>query len=186
MYDNINISASLIKQYLVYIRKKTFFSVLNNGFESIGFLFILIFPPFISFFILKNNIEAEESFILPLLFLLLYTPFSLVSMYHLFSPDRLKKIRGSHTSINRKISKEISKEFFWDIQKQHSKIIITKEYRSWYHWGRQFVIIFDQKDIYIKCITLGRYKMQSPINWYGNWKNEKRFKKLFLEILAEN
>ncbi len=185
MYDNIDVSASLRKQYLVYIRKKSFSSSINTTFESITFLFIIIFPPFIAYIILRNNIEAQASFLLPLVFLIFYIPFSLVSLYHFLSPDRLKKVRGTDTSINRKISKEISEEFLWDIQKQHSKIIISKEYRNWYHWGRQFVIIYDQKDIFIKCITFGRYSMQSPLNWFGNWKTEKRFKKRFLEKIAE-
>ncbi|WP_298511547.1 hypothetical protein [uncultured Kordia sp.] len=103
-----------------------------------------------------------------------------------FFPDRLKKIRGSHTSINKKISEEISDELNWELHKKSTKIIIAKESKTWNHYGRQFVIIFDQNNVFIKCITFSKYSMQSPFHWYGNWKNEKRFKKLFLNKLAKN
>ena len=178
---DVNIEASKRSNKLVFIRNYSFslvFKIITDGFTSIV-LFCLF--PFISIFLLKNNLTIGLPFILSLIFLIITVPFGCISIYGMLAPERLRRIRGISKNKNRELFKKVIKKSGWHTYRGNKEMDIFKKDWKWTstNYGRELIVIYDDKDILINCIALGRGEIKLHFHWFSNRKIEKKLMQEF-------
>ncbi len=115
-------------------------------------------------------------------------------IYFSMTMDKLKRIKGINQQQNRRIIKEIVKEFGWEIRYDEKTITVANKVSKLFpgYLGPDIIIIYNHNDILINCISYfgprwnPDFDIKLPFSWIGNRLNERMFFVKFEEKTESN
>jgi uncharacterized membrane protein len=130
----------------------------------------------------NSDLTKNQPIAMSFTLLILSLTFSFLLLYSILSLNTLKRIKGLSIEQNTKLIKKIAKQNNWNIyssSQQMTTLNFTWKTSFGLDWGKQLTIIYDETDILINCLSLGRHKTPSPFHWFANKRKINKLKTEF-------
>ena len=159
-------------------------SLLEKIWENSLIIANLSFFLYITGTTLFDNLIKSKPFGWSLFFFILVITITLLGLISFLSSNNLERITGLEENKNTKIVKKIADKNNWKIysNNKHLDIINISFLDTQTDYGKQLIIIYDQHDILINCISFALGKTPNPFNWFSNKKMIDKFKTEFKTI----
>ena len=156
---------------------------IDNVFEVLFYYLIALAWPFMAGLKIYSDLKFDIFHWTSLILLVITLALSLVLLYTILNLYRLTRITGLSRGKNLGLIKQIVTDKNWNLvysNHQMARIDFPK-HRSGFDWGQEIIILFDDRDILVNCMSFGLHNSPSPFHWYSNRLKVKAFKKAFDE-----
>ena len=163
-YYIFNSKKSLTQNRLIF-DKSYVFKVLEN----FHFLILIIFPFSLSIGFLLVQLHVKNSILLPLSVICLFISAFIARLIiiQIKKSYKFRKTTGVDKEINMKLVEDICLTNKWKIlaSDNHSHVIKIENTQIGYHTGRELFIMYQDTDIFLRCLTYGTYDIVHPFHW---------------------
>ncbi len=178
-YHQIDIDESLRNHFLVFkiTRAERYLNM------SVSISVVLAFV-FISFLGIRNAVNNLDSLLVPIALAILSVCFAGAIFFSLLNDTNLLGINGTGgKKENNDLIKLIAESNEWEILADLERITVLKPESMWqgFHWGRQLVVLYEDKNIFVNCLAFDKFGNSSPFHWFGNRKFEQYIESQFGE-----
>jgi hypothetical protein len=173
--EKIDVDKS-IKNQKVYRKNWLFVKVIDF---LINLFFILSFP-FIAFINLRRTLNSEDIFFSTLLFIISLL-IALLFIYALSNINKLRKVKGISPKENKALITTILEEFEWGLYRNNIQFTQASIDWNWlsFDYGKEIVVIYENENILINCVSFGRGDIKLFSHWFINRKKENEIIKEF-------
>ncbi|UPQ78035.1 hypothetical protein M0M57_10355 [Flavobacterium azooxidireducens] len=168
LLEKIDVEKSIAHQKI--FRKS---SLINRTLDLLYNLFFILSFPFLAFFNLINTLKTENSFYAIMFFIVTFL-ISLLFFYAFVNINKLRKIEGLSQKENKQLILQIVEELEWKIYRDN--IQFTHATSDWnclsFDYGKEIIVIYENGNILVNCITYGRFDTKLFFYWFVNRKKE--------------
>lgn len=179
LLEKIDVEKSIKNQKVyrkIWIIVKVFDFLLN--------LFFILSFPFIAFINWKRSLTTGDILFSTFLFIIALS-LALLFFYALLNINKLRKVKGISPKDNKALITTILEEFEWELYRNNIQFTQATIDWSWisFDYGKEIVVIYENENILINCVSYGRGDLKLFTHWFINRKKENEIIKEFEKIV---
>jgi hypothetical protein len=145
----------------------------------INLIFILSFP-FIAFINWKRSLNTDGILFSTFLFIIALF-LALLFFFAWLNINKLRKVKGISPKENKALIATILEEFEWELYRNNIQFAQASIDWNWssFDYGKELVVIYENDNILINCVSFGRGDIKLFSHWFINRKKENEIIKEF-------